>query len=83
MRGCGAPGRIRTSDARLRTAALYPLSYGGSSGMVPRPAIGGSKSGLDERLVREAVAVADQAADGMERLVREDDRPALIRGAAE
>ena len=24
---CGDPGRIRTYDARLRTAALYPLSY--------------------------------------------------------
>jgi hypothetical protein len=23
----GDPGRIRTYDARLRTAALYPLSY--------------------------------------------------------
>ena len=27
--GSGAPGRIRTADASLRTAALYPLSYGG------------------------------------------------------
>ena len=27
----GAPGRNRTDDARLRTAALYPLSYGGPS----------------------------------------------------
>ena len=26
----GAPGRIRTADASLRTAALYPLSYGGA-----------------------------------------------------
>ena len=25
----GAPGRIRTADARLRRAALYPLSYEG------------------------------------------------------
>ena len=28
--GLGAPGRIRTADASLRTAALYPLSYGGA-----------------------------------------------------
>ena len=28
----GAPGGIRTPDARLRTAALYPLSYGGGAG---------------------------------------------------
>lgn len=27
----GAPGGIRTPDARLRTAALYPLSYGGGA----------------------------------------------------
>jgi hypothetical protein len=26
----GAPGRIRTCDARLRSPALYPLSYGGA-----------------------------------------------------
>ncbi len=26
---CGAPGEIRTPDACLRTATLYPLSYGG------------------------------------------------------
>src|SRR5439155_1000837 len=26
----GAPGGTRTPDARLRTAALYPLSYGGA-----------------------------------------------------
>jgi hypothetical protein len=25
----GAPGRIRTCDARLRSPALYPLSYEG------------------------------------------------------
>jgi hypothetical protein len=25
----GAPGRIRTGDARLRSPALYPLSYEG------------------------------------------------------
>ena len=31
-RGCGsgAPGRIRTADAQLRTLPLYPLSYGGA-----------------------------------------------------
>jgi hypothetical protein len=34
---CGAPGRIRTADAGLRTAALYPLSYGGAADIVPRP----------------------------------------------
>ncbi len=28
----GAPGRIRTSDARFRKPTLYPLSYGGWSG---------------------------------------------------
>src|SRR5260221_8529467 len=31
-----APGRIRTADASLRTAALYPLSYGGATAIVPR-----------------------------------------------
>ncbi len=31
-----APGRIRTADASLRTAALYPLSYGGAGRIVPR-----------------------------------------------
>ena len=30
LRCYGAPGRIRTADASLRTAALYPLSYGGA-----------------------------------------------------
>src|SRR6476661_7678225 len=33
-----APGRIRTADAGLRTAALYPLSYGGATAIVPRRA---------------------------------------------
>src|SRR3954452_9236667 len=32
----GAPGRIRTADAGLRTAALYPLSYGGATCILPR-----------------------------------------------
>jgi SAM-dependent methyltransferase len=32
--GDGAPGRIRTADASLRTAALYPLSYGGAPAIV-------------------------------------------------
>ena len=38
----GAPGRTRTADAGLRTASLYPLSYGGARPMVPegRPAAG-------------------------------------------
>ncbi len=27
--GNGAPGRIRTCDARFRKPTLYPLSYGG------------------------------------------------------
>ena len=31
MRRFGAPGGTRTPDARLRTAALYPLSYGGAA----------------------------------------------------
>ena len=35
-RRSGAPGRIRTADASLRTAALYPLSYGGAAAIVPR-----------------------------------------------
>jgi hypothetical protein len=35
-RWCGAPGRIRTADAGLRTAALYPLSYGGAAHIVAR-----------------------------------------------
>ncbi len=30
VRGNGAPGRIRTADAQLRTLPLYPLSYGGA-----------------------------------------------------
>ena len=38
----GAPGRTRTADASLRTAALCPLSYGGAVLIVPRP-------GIDER----------------------------------
>jgi hypothetical protein len=34
----GAPGRIRTCDARLRSPALYPLSYeGGAAGACPTP----------------------------------------------
>jgi hypothetical protein len=33
--GPGAPGRIRTADASLRTAALYPLSYGGVPASYP------------------------------------------------
>ena len=33
----GAPGRIRTADASLRTAALYPLSYGGARRDRTRP----------------------------------------------
>jgi hypothetical protein len=32
----GAPGRTRTADAGLRTASLYPLSYGGADFIVPR-----------------------------------------------
>jgi glutaredoxin len=28
---CGAPGGNRTPDAGLRTASLYPLSYGGGA----------------------------------------------------
>ena len=31
VRGNGARGGIRTPDARLRTAALYPLSYAGGA----------------------------------------------------
>ena len=29
-----APGRTRTADAGLRTASLYPLSYGGAAAIV-------------------------------------------------
>jgi hypothetical protein len=29
--GFGAPGGNRTPDAGLRTASLYPLSYGGGA----------------------------------------------------
>jgi Glutaredoxin-like domain (DUF836) len=36
IRAIGAPGRNRTADASLRTAALYPLSYGGAGRIVPR-----------------------------------------------
>ena len=35
MRIDGAPGRTRTADASLRTAALCPLSYGGAAEIVP------------------------------------------------
>ena len=28
---CGAPGRIRTCDARFRKPTLYPLSYEGGA----------------------------------------------------
>ena len=46
---CGAPGRIRTADAGLRTAALYPLSYGGATDIVPRPwASAARRGGLNE-----------------------------------
>ena len=38
IRRDGAPGRIRTADASLRTAALYPLSYGGPAAIVPHRA---------------------------------------------
>ena len=31
----GAPGRTRTADAGLRTASLYPLSYGGAAHRTP------------------------------------------------
>src|SRR5262245_8891333 len=34
--GDGAPGRTRTADAGLRTASLYPLSYGGAATIVAR-----------------------------------------------
>src|SRR4051794_13440571 len=34
-RASGAPGRIRPADASLRTAALYPLSYGGARPVYP------------------------------------------------
>ena len=37
-RRSGAPGRIRTADAGLRTAALYPLSYGGVRRSYPKAA---------------------------------------------
>ena len=45
----GAPGRIRTADASLRTAALYPLSYGGvpasySTGLVRPGTRGGPRT---------------------------------------
>ncbi len=44
----GAPGRIRTCDQRVRSALLYPLSYGGGTarvmgdrpGPVQRPGVG-------------------------------------------
>jgi hypothetical protein len=41
----GAPGRIRTCDARLRSPALYPLSYeGGAAGACPNSGCGGPGS---------------------------------------
>ena len=36
--GFGAPGRIRTDDARLRTAALYSTELRGPAGILPRRA---------------------------------------------
>ena len=48
---CGAPGRIRTADAGLRTAALYPLSYGGAVSIVAPAAI------LPRNLSNESQAV--------------------------
>jgi hypothetical protein len=38
----GALGGIRTPDARLRTAALYPLSYEGTQGEIG--ALGGTRT---------------------------------------
>ena len=32
-----APGRTRTADAGLRTASLYPLSYGGAAAIIACP----------------------------------------------
>jgi hypothetical protein len=33
--GFGAPGRIRTCDARFRKPTLYPLSYEGGAWLKP------------------------------------------------
>jgi hypothetical protein len=50
MKPDGAPGRIRTADAGLRTAALYPLSYGGAADIVPRRGAGLAHRDPDEDL---------------------------------
>jgi hypothetical protein len=40
LTGFGAPGRIRTDDARLRTAALYSTELRGLGAMLPRRGLG-------------------------------------------
>ena len=86
MRGNGARGGIRTPDARLRTAALYPLSYaGGARAILPyhRPVAG--RIVLYERegchLCEEAAAVLDAVigADRYERVDIEADDDLLVR----
>ena len=52
--GSGAPGRTRTDDARLRTAALCPLSYGGPRRCYRVLAAG--RAGGPHRRVAEPVA---------------------------
>jgi hypothetical protein len=59
---CGAPGRIRTADASLRTAALYPLSYGGARGWYPDP---GEASGTSTRMPGEMIEPARPTAEAV------------------
>ena len=51
----GAPGRTRTADAGLRTASLYPLSYGGAADIVLR-ALGGNLRTTSRRQRSQAAA---------------------------
>jgi hypothetical protein len=83
----GAPGGIRTPDARLRTAALYPLSYGGGAGTrvpydwrMPRPTLF-VRDGC--HLCEEAGVLLDDmlGADGWDAVDIETDDDLLLRYA--
>ena len=84
----GAPGGIRTPDARLRTAALYPLSYGGGAigsyriirRMPPRPTLF-VRHGC--HLCEEASVLLDDmlGADGWDAVDIETDDDLLVRYA--
>src|SRR3954452_9906645 len=47
----GAPGRIRTCDARFRKPTLYPLSYEGGAWREPSPVLGPGSNPAAARIV--------------------------------